>query len=117
MRTISKQTSYLLLAASGAAILIFLNFYYHRLNPFHLAGKQFLGFYSLLILATLGNILLLRQQYPRLAGQINVFCLLLGIARLIQGAYHHKPVGYLILLLLFPIITAFWLRAGSHPTY
>ncbi|NML38999.1 hypothetical protein HHL17_17485 [Chitinophaga sp. G-6-1-13] len=115
MRTISKQTSYILLAASGAAILIFLHFSYHHLNPFHLAGKQFLGFYSLLILATLGNILLLRRQYPHLASQVNVFCLLLGIARLIQGVYHHKPVGYLILLLLLPIITAFRLRARSNP--
>lgn len=115
MQTISKQTSYIILAASGAAILLFLNFSYHRLNPFHLAGKQFLGFYSLLILATLGNIRLLQQQQLRLASLVNAFCLLLGIARLIQGLWHHKPVGYLILLLLFPIITAFRLHARSNP--
>jgi len=115
MRTITKQTSYIILAACVAAIFIFLNFFYHRLNPFHLAGKQFLGFYSLLILVTLGNVLLLRQQHPRLASQVNIFCLLLGIARLIQGVYHHKPVGFLLLLLLFPIITAFRLRARSNP--
>ncbi|QJB30982.1 hypothetical protein HF324_06210 [Chitinophaga oryzae] len=113
MRTISRQTSYLILTASGAVILAFLRFSYHRFNPFHLAGKQFLGFYSLLLLFTLGNVLLLRRQYPRMAGAVNGFCLLLGIARLIQGMYHHKPVGYLMLLLMFPVIIAFSLKSAS----
>lgn len=113
MRTISKPTSYLLLTASSAVILLFLYLSCHRLNPFHLAGKQFLGFYSLLVLFTVGNVLLLRQPYPRTAGLVNGFCLMLGIARLMQGMYHHKPVGYLILLLLVPVITAFSLRSAS----
>ncbi|SKA45779.1 hypothetical protein SAMN04488128_10798 [Chitinophaga eiseniae] len=113
MRTISRQTSYLLLTASGAAVLTFLHFVYHRFNPFHLAGKQFLGFYSLLLLFALGNVLLLWRQYPRMAGLVNGFCLLLGIARLIQGMYHHKPVGYLMLLLMFPVIIAFALKSSA----
>lgn len=115
MRTISRQTSYLLLTASGAAILTFLHFSYHRFNPFHLAGKQFLGFYSLLLVLSLGNVLLLWRQYPRMARMVNGCCLLLGIARLIQGMYHHKPVGYLVILLLFPVIIALALKSASNP--
>ncbi|MBC9928863.1 hypothetical protein [Chitinophaga qingshengii] len=114
MRAISKPTAYTIIAGCGAAILAFLYVTYHRFNPFYLAGREFLVFYSVLILVTLVNIRLLRQQYLRLASQVNLFCLLLGISRFIQGAYHHKPVGYLTLLLIFPITMAFRLRASAQ---
>ncbi|WP_147243611.1 hypothetical protein [Chitinophaga flava] len=113
MRTSSPWSGYCIAAGCGLSILFFLHFHYQRWNPFMLTGPQFLIFYILLIIATGTNILLAWQRQPAFARRLNAGCLLIGIARMIQGLYHHKPVGFLLLLLLLPMITAFTLRQDN----
>lgn len=75
--------------------------------PFLLAGKAFLVFYLVHMLTGYIVLILNRERcYRNMTGtifrkQVILFFLIsvtLSLARIAQGAYHHKPVGFLILL-------------------
>jgi len=99
----NKHTG-LYLIAGLALLLPFL--YIHTWNPFSVKGPLFLSFYMLLMLIVYADIVLLNWYLTgkgdtlRYAGLITGAILVLGVARVIQGLYNAKPVGYLVLLLL-----------------
>lgn len=72
-------------------------------NPFAIKGPLFLRFYGF-FLGGSGVAVLLLYLFP--AGLyvplkwLFIFTLAIGLARLCQGLYHHKAVGYLVLMLL-----------------
>jgi hypothetical protein len=74
-------------------------------NPFAVNGKKFLVFYSMGIAVAGFTGLLFRYAgfFLFLRGWIIVL-LAAGVARLCQGLYYHKPVGYLLLLMLCLLI-------------
>lgn len=75
-------------------------------NPFAINGKKFLAFYGIGIATGSAAVLLLRNYlrfFPLLKGWVLVL-LAVGLARLCQGLYYHKPVGYLLLLMMSLLI-------------
>jgi hypothetical protein len=72
-------------------------------NPFAIKGPLFVRFYGICLG---GSCVALIFLYLFSAGLyvpmkwLFIFTLGLGLARLCQGVYHHKPVGYLVLMLL-----------------
>lgn len=91
-------------------IVIFVPFLYvyamtAQWSPFTVKGSLFLQFYGICLGGSCLSILL-----PRLFDSLAdfyvplkwlfIFMLVLGLARLCQGIYHHKPVGYLVLMLI-----------------
>ncbi|PSK92513.1 hypothetical protein [Taibaiella chishuiensis] len=100
------------------APLAFIHQQYDRWNPFRLSGKHFLVFYALLLLLNHGLPYLERLFVPPAHRQIlwtrvlSLLVLATGLARLIQGIYNAKPVGYLVVLLgLHLILLAISLRS------
>ncbi|MGF6846430.1 hypothetical protein QFZ51_001665 [Chitinophaga sp. W3I9] len=80
-------------------------------NPFAIKGKTFLVFYGLFI--TIGYLTLLFRKYagffPFARGMV-ITLLVAGVARLCQGVYNGKPVGYLILLMMCLLILWRWVQ-------
>lgn len=78
-------------------------------NPFAIRGPLFLRFYGICCgcsyVAVLVPLLLQPPvEFYRVLQRATIIVLLLGVARLCQGIYHGKPVGYLLLLLVVQFI-------------
>ncbi len=90
--------------------LLFIHLQYDRWNPFRLKGPGFLAFYSLLLLCTHSLRYTMQRRTTRSHGQalwrkgLFIVVLVTGLARLLQGIYNTKPVGYLVLLLALHLI-------------
>lgn len=89
------------------AVIYFLPFLYiyHvtlQWNPFAINGKKFLVFYGSGIIVGYFSLLLSRKFsfFSFFLREWTIVLLLAGVARLCQGLYHHKPVGYLLLLMI-----------------
>ncbi|RPE08981.1 hypothetical protein EGT74_18385 [Chitinophaga lutea] len=84
-------------------------------NPFHLTGPAFLHFYLTLLLATHTAVFLLRRyvkgkQATPFTGCLMGITLFTGLARLVQGLSHAKPVGYLLLLIVLHLVLYGFIR-------
>lgn len=105
-----------IIVLSFAALLLpltYIHYAYHKLIPFNLTGPQFLEFY--LLLCTVDVTLVAIQNYLRyrLAQKITTGAvMLLGAARLFQGIYNNKPVGYLVLI-IFAFAIIIWLMNNA----
>ena len=71
-------------------------------------GPMFVAFYALCVGSSVVMLLVSRCCDFRAAGYgpvrgVFIFMLGLGLARLCQGIYHHKPVGYLVGMLVAEI--------------
>lgn len=90
--------------------LLFIFQQYDKWNPFRLRGKEFLAFYILLLLfchltRRLEHTFIRNAIRESLWGRLLVvLILIIGLARLVQGVYNAKPVGYLVLLLVLHLI-------------
>ncbi|MBO9730654.1 MAG: hypothetical protein J7623_18570 [Chitinophaga sp.] len=93
-----------------AIIAVFLPFLYlYRVtcqwNPFVIRGPLFVAFYALCVGSSVVTLLVSRLcQFPA-GGYVPfrglfIFMLGIGLARLCQGIYHQKPVGYLVGMLI-----------------
>ncbi|HEY9259965.1 hypothetical protein [Chitinophaga sp.] len=74
-------------------------------NPFAVKGPLFVRFYGIYLGGSMVAILISRLlQFPPdfyvLLRWMFIFIFAIGLARLCQGIYHHKPVGYLVLMLV-----------------
>lgn len=87
--------------------------YIHTWNPFSIKGPLFLKFYMLLMLIVYAGIILLKGKH---AGLIIGITLMLAVARIIQGLYHAKPVGYLVLLVLLHLAISGLMSRGRIRT-
>lgn len=115
-----KRTKYLSLVYLMVVMIppcIITYFLYYRWLPFSLTGKQFLVFFMMYMGLGYGVVFFdKRIQYHKLDRKINVASALIGLtiilslSRIIQGLYHHKPVGYLVLLTAIHIIILILLR-------
>jgi hypothetical protein len=82
-------------------------------NPFAINGKQFLSFYGYAVMLAYAPVLLWRDHrfFPLIKGVVR--CLLIvGAARLCQGGYNGKPVGYLVLLMMGVLVLWLWTKRG-----
>lgn len=86
-------------------------FLYDQWFPFGLSGKHFLAFFLMYMGLGYGIIFIYKiLQCHELDRKINVtgaiigLTIILSLARIIQGTYHHKPVGFLLLLTAAHII-------------
>ncbi|MEI3798915.1 MULTISPECIES: hypothetical protein [unclassified Chitinophaga] len=112
-KEITPRPLFLSLLAIGAFFLPFL--YVHcvssQWNPFVINGKKFLVFYGGCII--IGYLAVLFRQYagffPFMRGLVIVL-LGAGVARMCQGLYHGKPVGYLLLLLMSLLVLWQWVQ-------
>ncbi|WP_142683612.1 hypothetical protein [Chitinophaga polysaccharea] len=90
--------------AAGMFSLPFLYVYHVTLqwNPFAINGKEFLVFYGTGIITGYFTLLLSRKfaVFPLFLSKWMIVLLVAGLARLCQGLYYHKPVGYLLLLVM-----------------
>lgn len=131
-------TKYILTIILLAIPFALIAYSYRMPNPYRLSGKHFLVFYIAQILAVCLSlwILLLKkqpataqQQYVKtevadkqhpspntFAKSICILSFLMGFIRLLQGVSHHKPVGFLILLLCFNLIiySILWRPQGKQ---
>ena len=84
-------------------------------NPFHLAGPAFLHFYMFLLLSVHTAVFLLsvsvkgKQAVPFTRSLLYI-TLFVGLARLMQGLHHAKPVGYLVLLMALHLVLYSFIR-------
>lgn len=116
-------TKFLYLAGTLSCLLLPLLFIlqqYDKWNPFRLSGKAFLVFYILLLLLChlarrLERTFIREAIRERFWGRLLIVLILVtGIARLIQGIYNAKPVGYLVLLLLFHLFLTALYKGGTN---
>jgi hypothetical protein len=83
-------------------------FLYSQWFPFGLSGRHFLVFF--LMYMGLGYGIIFLCKHYRADRKINVvsgiigLTIILSLARIIQGTYHHKPIGFLLLLTAAHII-------------
>jgi hypothetical protein len=83
-------------------------FLYNQWLPFGLSGKHFLVFF--LMYMGLGYGIIFRCKHYMPDRKINIVSAIIGLTiilsltRIIQGTYHHKPVGFLLLLTATHII-------------
>ena len=104
------------IAGCGILPLLYIHLQYDRWNPFQLNGKKFLVFYILLLLLchtarVLDRITIREINRPRFWSRLlPAVILLTGLARLVQGIYHAKPVGFLILLILLHLTLLIFLK-------
>lgn len=79
-------------------------------NPFAINGKKFLVFYGSGIIIGYFTLLLSRKftVFSLFLREWVIVLLMAGVARLCQGLYHHKPVGYLLLLMMSLLLL--WLQ-------
>lgn len=93
-----------------AAFLPFLYLYSvtGQWNPFVIRGPLFVAFYAFCVGGSVVALLVSRFCHTTVAGYVPIrglfiFMLGIGLARLCQGIYHHKPVGYLVGMLVAEI--------------
>ena len=73
--------------------------------PYSLNGPQFIKFYITLCIVTMCTASIwFCIKRATTAWSLFAFTMLLGVTRLFQGIYNHKPVGYLILILITLVI-------------
>ena len=90
--------------------LLLIHLQYDRWNPFRLKGPGFLVFYSVLLLCTHTRRFTTRRAVTGSHKQalwikgLYLLVLVTGLARLLQGMYNGKPVGYLVLLLALHLV-------------
>ncbi len=92
---------YLLLPCLAAGLL------FGQVFPFFLKGPQFLVFYLIHMAIACGILLLLKQRALPVRTCANWFLALtyiVALARITQGWLHHRPVGFLVLLLLLHLL-------------
>jgi hypothetical protein len=78
-------------------------------NPVTLKGPEFLQFYLILLSGFYISILSLKffkETFSKTAFYFMLLILILGIIKLIRGLFLGKPVGYLVIMIIFEIITA-----------
>lgn len=114
MRNMKQNKIFIALSFTALLLpLTYTHYAYHKLIPFRLNGPQFLEFY--LLLCIVGIMLVAIQNYlrHRLAQKIIIGAvMLLGGARLFQGIYNNKPIGYLVLIIL-AFATIIWLMNNA----
>ncbi len=79
----------------------------HTSNPFSLKGPDFLKFYLILIFMFYSLILILKYFKHKISETVLyglVSIILVGIIKLFIGIFLGKPVGFLIMILLFEVI-------------
>ncbi|WP_118952186.1 hypothetical protein [Taibaiella helva] len=89
--------AYLLLPCLAAWLL------FGQALPFFLKGSQFLVFYFVHMLVGYSTLQVLKQRslpVQMLCNWLLALTWLLAVTRITQGAIHHKPVGFLVSLLL-----------------
>jgi hypothetical protein len=83
-------------------------FLYNQWFPFGLSGRHFLVFFLLYMGLGYGIISLCKHYRPdqkiNVVSAIIGLTIILSLARIIQGIYHHKPVSFLLLLTAAHII-------------
>ncbi|WP_244428716.1 hypothetical protein [Flavobacterium sp. B17] len=90
--------------------LIFIN---HTLSPVTLKGPDFLNFYLILIVGFYMSIYTLKffkASISKITFYFMISIFLLGIVKLIRGISLGKPVGFLIMILIFEIIVFMFLN-------
>ncbi|WP_160710939.1 hypothetical protein [Chitinophaga solisilvae] len=104
MKNIRPHWHYALAVILLAVPLLYIHGQFHTCNPFYLNGRQFLTFFLLLMLLINTPILLMRNMMQTAGRTMAAVCLATGCCRLVQGISHHRPVGYLLLLLLLQLL-------------
>jgi hypothetical protein len=92
---------------------------YKQLNPYSLSGRQFLVFFICHSLISYCCLIIWKKSNRRglFLTQVIICCsMLIGLLRMAQGIENHKPVGYLMVLLVLNsiIYTIIWHR-GWRP--
>lgn len=81
---------------------------FQRLNPYALNGPQFLYYYAAVLSIAYMALLLcktnLTVKFQNAAISLFLSLAALGVVRFIQGMVSNKPVGYLLIMLLFHLI-------------
>jgi hypothetical protein len=83
-------------------------FLYDQGFPFGLSGKHFLVFFLMFMGLGYGLIFFCKPYRPdrkiNIVSAIIGLTIILSLSRIIQGVYHHKPIGFLLLLTAAHII-------------
>jgi hypothetical protein len=76
-------------------------------NPISLKGPEFLKFYMILLLGFYISVFGLKffsQKVSKTEFYFMIFILILGIIKLIKGLFLGKPIGYLLIMVIFELI-------------
>ncbi len=87
---------------------------YDKAVPFSLRGPDFLGFFGMLSITVMALIVLVGRRYPGAKHIWTGFLFLIGIARVFQGMSNHRPVGYLLMMLLADAVVIVMLTRRSQ---
>jgi len=102
----TKPIYYSLSTAAYGSLICLIQFRYW--HPYCLTGPQFLQYYAAILLTAYIALLIFKNntmaKLENAAISMFLFLAALGVARLVQGIVNNKPVGYLLLMLLFHLI-------------
>lgn len=104
-KTIIPTWGYMFLLVAILVPLLYVHAATAQWNPFAIKGPLFVRFYGICLGGSCLAVLIPRllhspDGFYDLLKWLFIFTLAIGLARLCQGIYHHKPVGYLVLMLL-----------------
>lgn len=110
---------YLFLLITILAPLLYVHAATAQWNPFAIKGPLFIRFYGIYLGSSCLAVLIPRllhspERFYVPLKWLFIFALAIGLARLCQGIYHHKPVGYLVLMLLGEGVLWILGKRGCH---
>lgn len=85
-------------------------------NPVFLKGPDFLKFYLILLFGFYSSVFVLKSFNENLSKTTFYFMIsifILGIVKLVRGIFLGKPVGFLILILIFELVVILFVNSNK----